>query len=175
MVRFVSQSGPWPIIGHGHQVERLRRMVVADQYPLAILMTGAPHVGRKALAQQFAAASLCPDSADGIACGDCRTCRLIAAGRHPDVEIVGPRRQEGESGVSKSGSLTIETVRKVASSTALRPYEGTRRFIIIDEAETLGEPAQQALLKTLEDLPGLRDGHPDRDQRAQPKSALPNV
>ena len=50
--------------------------------------------------------------------------------------------------------MTIETVRKIAASTALRPYEGRHRFIIVDEAETLGEPAQQALLKTLEDLPG---------------------
>jgi DNA polymerase III subunit delta' len=154
MVRLAAQSGSWPIIGHAHQVERLRRMVIADQYPLAILMTGAPHVGRMTLAQQFAAASLCPSSVDGVPCGDCRTCRLVAAGRHPDVETWDLRRQEGESGASKSNSLTIETVRKVASSTALRPYEGARRFIIIDEAETLGEPAQQALLKTLEDLPG---------------------
>ena len=153
MVRPAAQSGSWPIIGHAHQVERLRRMVIADQYPLALLMTGAPHVGRKALALQFAAAVLCPNASDGIPCGECRTCRLIEAGKHPDVEIWDIARQERESGASKSGSLTIETVRKVASSTALRPYEGARRFIIIDEAESLGEPAQQALLKTLEDLP----------------------
>jgi DNA polymerase-3 subunit delta' len=153
MVRPVAQPGHWPIIGHAHQVDRLRRMVVADQYPLAILMTGAPHVGRKALAFQFAAAALCPNGAEGGPCGECRTCRLIAAGRHPDVETWDLNRQEGEAGASKSGSLTIETVRKMASSTALRPFEGARRFIIVDEAETLGEPAQQALLKTLEDLP----------------------
>jgi DNA polymerase-3 subunit delta' len=153
MVRPVAQFGSWPIIGHAHQVERLRRMVVADQFPLAILMTGAPHVGRSALALQLAAAALCPNASDGIPCGDCRTCRLVAGEKHPDVETWNVERQERESGASKSGTMTIETVRKVAASTALRPYEGARRFIIIDDAETLGEPAQQALLKTLEDLP----------------------
>ena len=145
----------WPILGHGSQVERLRRMVTGDQFPLAILITGAPGVGREALALQFAAASLCPNVTDGVPCGQCRTCASVAAERHPDAEIWSVKRQEDESGAaSRSGSLTIETVRKIAASTALRPYEGKHRFIIIDEAETLGEPAQQALLKTLEDLPG---------------------
>jgi DNA polymerase-3 subunit delta' len=148
-------SNTWPIIGHAPQVDRLRRMVNSGQFPLAILMTGTPAVGRKSLALQFAAATLCPSQTDGTPCGQCRTCALIAAGNHPDAEVWSVDRQERESGTaSKSGALTIETVRKIAASTALRPYEGERRFIIIDEVETLGDPAQQAMLKTLEDLPG---------------------
>jgi DNA polymerase-3 subunit delta' len=154
MVSSRATTSSWPITGHATQVERLRRMVTAGQYPLAILMTGTPGVGRKALALQFAAASLCPNARDGIPCGKCRTCVVVAAGKHPDAEIWSVKRQEDESGtVSKSGAMTIETVRKIAASTALRPYEGERRFILVDEAETLGDPAQQALLKTLEDLP----------------------
>jgi DNA polymerase III subunit delta' len=155
MVSPRATTSSWSIIGHASQVERLRRMVTAGQYPLAILVTGTPGVGRKALALQFAAASLCQNGHEGVPCTQCRTCGLVAAGRHPDAEIWSVKRQEEESGTaSKSGTLTIETVRKIAASTALRPYEGKRRFIIIDEAETLGDPAQQALLKTLEDLPG---------------------
>jgi DNA polymerase III subunit delta' len=156
MVSSRATSSSWPIVGHASQVERLRRMVNASQYPLAILLTGTPGVGRKTLALQFAAASLCPSRQEGIPCGQCRTCALIAAERHPDAEIWSVNRQESESGTaSKSGALTIETIRKIAASTALRPFEGERRFIIIDEAETLGDPAQQAMLKTLEDLPGF--------------------
>ena len=44
MVGFGSTSSRWPIIGHAIQIERLRRMVAAGQYPLAILMTGTPGV-----------------------------------------------------------------------------------------------------------------------------------
>ena len=130
------KASTWPIIGHASQVERLRRMVTTGQYPLAILITGAPGVGRKALALQFAAASLCANAHDGILCGQCRTCALIATGRHPDAEIWSVNRQETESGTaSKSGALTIETVRKIAASTALRPRGSrSRRLAVLNSS-----------------------------------------
>lgn len=145
----------WPIVGHERHVERLRQMVLRSQFPLAILVTGAPQVGRKALANQFAAAALCADATNGNPCGRCRTCTRIAAGSHPDVALWSLERQEIESGASKSAALTIESVRRIAASTALRPHEGGRRFIIIEDADTLGDAAQQALLKTLEDSPAF--------------------
>jgi len=153
MVTSASAPSGWPIIGHGHHVGRLQRMVRHNQFPFAVLMTGAPGVGRKALSTQWAAATLCRESHHQVPCGRCPTCMRINAGTHPDVELWSVDRQERESGASKSASLTIETVRRIAASTSLRPYDGMRRFIIIDDAETLGEAAQQALLKTLEDLP----------------------
>ena len=155
MVTSAPAPSTWPIIGHEHQVGRLRRMVLHQHYPFAILMTGAPRVGRKALATQLAAAVVCPQSRDQVACGTCLTCMRISAGTHPDVEYWSVERQEQESGKSKSAALTIETVRRIAASTSLRPVEGLRRFIIVDDAETLGDAAQQALLKTLEDLPAF--------------------
>jgi DNA polymerase-3 subunit delta' len=53
----------------------------------------------------------------------------------------------------RGSTLTIETVRRLRSSSALFPLEGDRRILIVDDAETLLEPAQQALLKTLEEPP----------------------
>ena len=53
----------------------------------------------------------------------------------------------------RGSTLTIETVRRLRSSGALIPLESDRRILIIDDAETLLEPAQQALLKTLEEPP----------------------
>jgi DNA polymerase-3 subunit delta' len=53
----------------------------------------------------------------------------------------------------RASTLTIETVRRLRSSGALFPLESDRRILIIDDAETLLEPAQQALLKTLEEPP----------------------
>lgn len=143
----------WPIIGHAHHVERLQRIVRRNQYPFAILLTGAQRTGRRALATQFAAAALCPAAREQIACGECSTCARIAAGTHPDADFWSVERQERESGSSKSAALSIETVRRIAATTSLRPVEGAHRFIIVDDADTLGDAAQQALLKTLEDLP----------------------
>jgi len=51
----------------------------------------------------------------------------------------------------RASTLTIETVRRLRSSEALFPLESDRRILIVDDAETLLEPAQQALLKTLEE------------------------
>lgn len=155
MSEIVTQARDWPVIGHGHHVARLRRIIARGQYPLALLITGAPQVGRKTLALHFAAAALCPNSTDGVACNNCSTCSRISSGSHPDVEIWSIDRQEREDGASKSAALTIETIRKVSASTALRPHQADRRFIIVDDAETLGEAAQQAMLKTLEDLPAF--------------------
>ncbi|HEU5433188.1 MAG TPA: hypothetical protein VFU81_16090, partial [Thermomicrobiales bacterium] len=53
----------------------------------------------------------------------------------------------------KNTTITIETVRQLRAATALRPMEGARRFILLDDAETMQEAAQEALLKTLEDPP----------------------
>ena len=75
----------------------------------------------------------------------------FAPGRR-DLDIRPPGAGDG---ASKSAALTIETIRKVSASTALRPHQADRRFIIVDDAETLGEAAQQAMLKTLEDLPAF--------------------
>jgi len=53
----------------------------------------------------------------------------------------------------RGSTLTIDTIRRLRSSGALLPLESDRRILIIDDAETLLEPAQQALLKTLEEPP----------------------
>ncbi|MEI7992665.1 MAG: DEAD/DEAH box helicase, partial [Actinomycetota bacterium] len=77
-------------------------------------------------------------------CGRCPVCTRIARGVHPDVLLIKP---------GDNGSIKIEQVRDLIERAAYRPFEGKRRVVIIDEADTLMAAAQNALLKTLEEPP----------------------
>ena len=79
-------------------------------------------------------------------CDCCSACVQVALGVHPDFTSVArqPNRTE----------VLIEQVRDLIERLGLRPSRGDRRVAIIDDAETLNFPAQNALLKTLEEPPG---------------------
>ena len=79
-------------------------------------------------------------------CDCCAACVQIALGVHPDYVYIA--RQPNRS------DLLIEQVRELIERLGVRPSRGPRRIAIIDDAETLNLPAQNALLKTLEEPPG---------------------
>lgn len=79
-------------------------------------------------------------------CDCCAACVQIALGVHPDFVYVA--RQPNRS------DLLIEQVRDLIERLGVRPSRGPRRIAIVDDAETLNLPAQNALLKTLEEPPG---------------------
>lgn len=143
----------WGIVGNAHQVERLQRLVSRDALPGALLITGTPGIGRKAVALAMAKSTLCETSPAGHPCGKCRSCILIEAGSHPDVQVWSVQRQDKELIESQSGALRISTIKAIDSSSSLRPQLGSRRFVLIDDAETLEKDQQSAMLKMLEDAP----------------------
>ena len=53
----------------------------------------------------------------------------------------------------ETGSIKIDVVREEIRQTAFKPFEARRRVIIFNDAESLGDDAQNALLKTLEEPP----------------------
>lgn len=79
-------------------------------------------------------------------CECCAACVQIALGVHPDFLYVA--RQPNRT------DLLIEQVRDLIERLGVRPSRGPRRVAIVDDAETLNLPAQNALLKTLEEPPG---------------------
>lgn len=138
-------------------MQRLQDAARAQPVGHAFLIAGPSGVGKAALAVAFSQ-TLCCTGADAgeqeKPCGVCRACRNVARGTHPDVEIFDLERQAiyAEKG-ARGANLSIETIRRLRASAALLPLESKRRLLIIDDAETMLEPAQQALLKTLEDPP----------------------
>jgi len=144
------------ITGHQRLVELLARSIAGGTLPPSLLFTGPTGGATKRQAALAVAQTLnCLDlrqvtDAGGQqmtdACGVCASCVRIQRGVHPDVVIVEP---------GDTGAIKIDQIREVVERAAYRPFEGRRRAVIIDEADALMAPAQNALLKTLEEPPSL--------------------
>lgn len=139
------------LVGHRTTLGLLARASAADTLPPSLIFAGPSGVGKKQAAVALAQALNCPtplrNDAGPLAvdaCGTCATCRRIARGMHPDVQLIEP---------GDTGSIKIDPVREVIRQTGYRPFEARRRAIIFDTAEALGPDAQDALLKTLEEPP----------------------
>jgi len=126
------------VIGHDRVVDLLRRGVSAPAQ--AYLFTGPDSVGKGTLAVRFAAALLCDEQGEHEV--ECRSCRLVRTGVHPDVTVIEP---EGAT------SLGVDQARAVVTRASLRPVESDRSIFLFPEAGTMTEQAANALLKTLEE------------------------
>ncbi|OQY25041.1 MAG: DNA polymerase III subunit delta' [Anaerolineaceae bacterium 4572_32.2] len=134
----------WPIVGHEWAAGFLRQTVSSGSVSHAYLFTGPPGVGKGTLAQALTAALLCLGEGERP-CGECRACRLVASGNHPDLHIV-----ESEQA---GASLKIEQVRDLQHQLALTPVEGRWQIAILRRFEEATISAANALLKTLEEPP----------------------
>ena len=79
-------------------------------------------------------------------CDCCAGCVQTASNVHPDVSHV--------TRAANRTDVLIEQVREMIGQLSLRPVRAPMRLAILDDAETLNIPAQNALLKTLEEPPG---------------------
>ena len=177
------------LIGHQDILRELQVLAMSDEPPHAVLFAGAEGTGRTALATEYArllncevlhppvtaGASLFGDdvnsqlatspSGEGnsLPCGNCRQCRLIEEGVHPDIIVLGPgdtlcRPREGDSHAKhpESRDIRICQVRGLIDLASRYPFEAQYRMIIIDPADRLyrNGAAVHTLLKTLEEPPG---------------------
>ena len=137
------------ILGHHRLLTLLSRAIAHNTLPPALLLAGPSGVGKRRVALAIARAVNClePQTTSEYereACGKCAACRRIERGVHPDVIVIAP---------GETGTIKIEAIRDVVDRAGYRPFEGRRRVVIIDEADALVDAAQNALLKTLEEMP----------------------
>lgn len=151
------------VFGQKKPVRLLTTLLLNETIPHAFLFFGPEGVGKKAAATAFAMACNCmargertrdtkirfdpysiPDQiAEKRPCGDCKSCRKIESGSHPDIILIQP-----------SGSfIRIDQIRHLCSTLAMKPYEARLRVVIISDAQTMNASSGNALLKVLEEPP----------------------
>jgi DNA polymerase-3 subunit delta' len=141
----------WQVVGHEEAIAFLARSLEKDMLSHAYLFVGPPQVGKMTLALNLAQGVNCLGSPASRPCGECNQCRRIAAGQHPDVQVIDLVANESGSGIRRE--IGIDQVRDVQHSATLKPYEGRCRVFIFQEAASLSPEASNSLLKLLEEPP----------------------
>lgn len=131
-------------LGNEPLKEQLSQLLQEDRIPQAIVLEGETGSGKRTLARLIAAA-LCCRSDGERPCGRCADCRKSLGEGHPDIVTV--------SGGDSPRSFRIDTVREMRAGVSIRPNEADRKVYILENAHNMGEPAQNALLKILEEPP----------------------
>ena len=136
----------WDLLGHTWAEDLLRRHIATGELRHAYLFTGAPGIGRRSLALEFARAINCTQPpAPGDFCGTCRVCTQTARMQQPDLGIV--------TAESEGAMIKVDQVRALQRSLSLTPYEARYRIALLLNFQTANPNAQNALLKTLEEAP----------------------
>lgn len=128
--------------GQDHIVTTLRNQIKADRIGHAYLFTGTRGTGKTTIAKLFAKAVNCENPVEGSPCGQCRSCRTIAAGASVNVIEIDAASNNG-----------VDNIREIVDEVAYSPVEGKFKVYIIDEVHMLSIGAFNALLKTLEEPP----------------------
>lgn len=93
------------IIGQSSLKEHLARSVDAGRISHAQLFTGIAGAGTLPLAVAYSQYIHCTNRHDGDSCGECPSCRQIAALAHPDLHFVFPVNKQGK----KSGEVVLSS------------------------------------------------------------------
>ena len=128
--------------GQEHIVTTLKNQIKADRIGHAYLFCGTRGTGKTTIAKIFAKAVNCEHPEDGSPCGECRTCKAIAAGASMNVIEIDAASNNG-----------VDNIREIVDEVSYSPAEGKYKVYIIDEVHMLSIGAFNALLKTLEEPP----------------------
>ena len=97
-------------------------------------------------ARQLAMQQLCHDPQDGMACGQCQSCKAFLQGTHGDLLLL--QVPEGKTAIG------IDQVREATHFLQQTPLYGAAKLLWVRDADQITLAAANSLLKTLEEPPG---------------------
>jgi DNA polymerase III subunit gamma/tau len=131
------------VVGQQHIVRTLRNAVGEEKVHHAYLFVGSRGTGKTSMAKILASSLNCAHAgADREPCGECESCRAIAAGSSVDVIEM-----------DAASNRSVDDVRDLRERVAYAPAGGRWKVYILDEAHMLTKEAWNAFLKTLEEPP----------------------
>jgi DNA polymerase III delta prime subunit len=169
--------------GQARAIAQLQRSMATRRLASTWIFAGPAGVGKFTLAVELTKAMLCDSPkreanrgrigtlADDfelrLACGACESCRAVEARSHPDLHVITKEliRYHDQGGKSKGTTLSIDVIRgEITGDPAAggggkeakigkRSFRGRGKCFLIDDADLMQLPAQNALLKTLEEPP----------------------
>jgi DNA polymerase III subunit delta' len=144
------------IDGHDDVVEQFRRALVRGRLASSFLFAGPSGIGKRTFALKLTQAMLCqtrPEEAMDP-CGACPSCAQVAAGTHPDIDVVGKPADKSFIPLELLiGEREHRRREGLCHNMSRKPTLGGRKIAVIDDADYLNAEGANALLKTLEEPP----------------------
>jgi DNA polymerase-3 subunit gamma/tau len=130
------------LVGQTHVTETLKNAILNNRVAHAYIFSGARGVGKTTAARILAKALNCVKGPTPEPCGECDSCKEIAAGTSLDVIEIDAASNRG-----------IDQIRELREMVRYAPAAARHKVVILDEAHMLTGEASNALLKTLEEPP----------------------
>ncbi|AOX01007.1 DNA polymerase III subunit delta' [Moorena producens PAL-8-15-08-1] len=148
------------ILGQDQAIALLHGAITTNRIAPAYLFAGPSGVGRNLVARAFIEQLFC----QGIpADGQVSIKKRLIQGNHPDVLWVEPTylhngilvsaTEAVQKGIQRQAppQIRLEQIREIARFLSNSPLEASRKVVVLEQAQTMAEPAANGLLKTLEE------------------------
>jgi DNA polymerase-3 subunit gamma/tau len=129
------------MVGQEHIAQTLKNAISTGNIHHAFMFSGTRGVGKTTSARILASMLNCTDEG-AKPCGNCESCKAIAAGSSMDVSEYDAASNNG-----------VDEMRDILRDAQYPPMNSKYRVLIIDEAHALSKAAWQSMLKTLEEPP----------------------